>query len=332
MNVFLRWASLLNRAGSKANAALYRGGLKKSRRCPIPVLSVGNIGFGGSGKTPLVIRLLEEAEEWGFRPAVVTRGYKGDWEKRGGILSRGRGCLGTWREGGDDPYMIARRLPRAGVYVGANRYRSCLNASRDGFQLAILDDGFQHLKLERDLDIVIHRPGTTLLRESPEALRRADFILLPENPPPGKGKNLKDRAGNPEIFSFTFFAEGLFDMEGLPVDSNRLAGRRLAAFCGIAGPGRFRASLKSLGLKVDTFLAFPDHHPYPPSSLKRLRGLGGPDTVYLTTEKDIFKIPRDALGRTELYGLRIGLRISDEFFTRLKERLSLPAEDGGGKA
>ena len=140
MNTFLRLASILNRTGCRINAALYRRGLRKTLKAPLPVISVGNIAFGGSGKTPLVLQLTERLRDWGYRPAVITRGYKGKMERPCGTVSNGTTRQVTWMEAGDEPFMIALRLPWAGVYVGRNRYRSCLKAQNDGFRIIVLDD------------------------------------------------------------------------------------------------------------------------------------------------------------------------------------------------
>ena len=324
MNIFLHLASILNRTGCRINAFLYEKGLRKALQAPLPVISVGNIVFGGSGKTPLVIQLLEKLRDWGYRPAVVTRGYKGHMEKPGGTVSDGTNKQIIWMEAGDEPFMIAHRLPWAGVYVGRNRYRSCIKARNDGFHIIVLDDGFQHLRLERDVDIVLHQPGRSFLRESSAALKRADYILESTDQAHERAAVLNFQDPDCKVFSFAPYAEGFFDSEGQPVEEEQLKDSRITAFCSIADPGRFRASLEARSLQLDRFLAFPDHHAYPPSTLNRLRPQAGKNAVFLTTEKDIFKIPQGILGPAKLYYLRIGLKIQESFYTCLRDRLPLP--------
>ena len=126
MNAFLRVYSPFSRLVCRIQSARYKKGSGRLRISPIPVISVGNLTLGGSGKTPLVVELLGLALDLGHKPALITRGYRGSWEERGGILSNGCSVLATWREAGDEPAMIARRVPRAGIFIGKHRYLSCL--------------------------------------------------------------------------------------------------------------------------------------------------------------------------------------------------------------
>ena len=155
MKVALLVYSFFSRPLSRIKNSLYDRGVLKPRRAPLPVISVGNISLGGTEKTPLAMELLSQLVALGRRPALISRGYKGRWEKRGGVLSDGRAILGTWQDGGDEPYLIARSFPTVGVYVGKERLTSCRRAAEAGFDIAVLDDGFQHRRLARDLDIVL---------------------------------------------------------------------------------------------------------------------------------------------------------------------------------
>jgi hypothetical protein len=126
--VLLGTYSLISRAVCRLKAGLVRVRILKRRTPPLPVISVGNLTCGGSVKTPLAMELIGFLESLGFKPALVSRGYKSRWERRGGILSDGRTLSGGWKEAGDEPVLIATRFPRAGVFVGRHRLASCLKA------------------------------------------------------------------------------------------------------------------------------------------------------------------------------------------------------------
>lgn len=307
--------SLISRLFSRLKDALYRLGVLKAARAPLPVVGVGNITLGGSGKTPLVIEIASALAAAGRKPAVVTRGYRGAWEKPGGVLSEGRGLLGTWREAGDEPVLIATRVPAAGVFVGRNRLASCRLAAARGFDVALLDDGFQHRRLARDLDIVLHDPAERLaLREAPAALRRASAVVIPSETPERTQRRLRVRLGAIPIFSAAVRPREYVDLRSAEtIPASAFAGRRIVAFCAIARPWRFRDLLAELETETAAFLAFPDHHDYPDSSLDRILAAreATDAAACLTTEKDAVKlIERGSfLASGRVFALRIGVEV-----------------------
>lgn len=315
MGVLLFLYSLASRAYGRLRDLVYRAGWKRQVRSPLPVISVGNIVLGGSGKTPLVMELLASLSAGGRKPAVVTRGYRGAWEKKGGILSDGKTRFGSWREGGDEPFLIARACPEAGVYVGRDRLASCRRAAAGGFDVVVLDDGFQRRGLARELDIVLHDPSArSILRESPAALGRADCVLI------GKGTDdkvkrraLRWAAGKP-VLEYEVVPRGLSDLRtGRESSPGALAGRRVLAFCGIARPTRFNSLLERLGITVAAFLPFSDHHDYPAASRRKIEAAcadSGAEAA-VTTAKDAVKLESGPafLEGTPLYYLRIGLEL-----------------------
>ena len=159
MKLALLAFSPISRLACRTKDVLYRHGILKARKAPLPTISVGNLSFGGTEKTPLAMELIAHLVRMGHRPAFVSRGYRGSWERTGGILSDGTALLGTWKEGGDEPFMVAKRFPKAGVFVGKDRLASCLKAREMGFTAIVLDDAFQHRRLARDLDIVLVNPA-----------------------------------------------------------------------------------------------------------------------------------------------------------------------------
>ncbi len=177
---------------------LYRRGLFKTRQLPCKVISVGNVTLGGTGKTPLVIALARELRKRGITVGILSRGYKGMKEKIGGVVSDGKRILLTPAEAGDEPFMLARQLSDIPVFVGKKRYAMGTYAhKRFGMDCLILDDGFQHLGIKRDADIVLidarRRFGNGRLfprgplREPLRCLRRASLLVLtaltPRQPP-----------------------------------------------------------------------------------------------------------------------------------------------------
>jgi len=314
--------SLCSRFISRIKNFLYDRSFIKPRRAPLPVISVGNISLGGTEKTPLAMELLSRLVALGRRPALISRGYKGRWEKTGGVLSDGRAILGTWQDGGDEPYLIARSFPTVGVYVGKERLTSCQRAAEAGFDIAVLDDGFQHRRLARDLDIVLYSSEEkTALRETLSALHRSDVLLV-------KAREEKDRAidrlgsrWTGGIFTYSVVTRSISDLrtsERLPAE--RLAKRRLLAFCGIARPGRFVETLREAGLDVVAFLPFPDHHPYPPVSREKIiRACRSQRAdALITTGKDAVKIAdrHEEWGDISVYVLEIRLAIEPGFDDR----------------
>jgi len=322
MKLALLVFSFFSRFVSRIKNSLYDHRLLRPSRSPIPVISVGNISFGGTEKTPLALELLSRLAASGRRPALVSRGYKGRWEKRGGVLSDGRAILGTWQDGGDEPYFIARSLPAVGVYVGKDRLASCRRAAASGFNIAVLDDGFQHRKLARDLDIVLYSPQEKVaLREPPFAVRRSDILLVKDGEQRDKAIERLHGRWEGSIFSYSVVVRGLFDFRtGGLTPLEKVAKMRLVAFCGIARPGRFEETLRKSGLEVASFLPFPDHHAYPPASLKKIMRACRIQKAegLITTGKDAVKLAgrNEEWNDTPIYVLEIGLALGSGFADR----------------
>ncbi|MGH7376234.1 MAG: tetraacyldisaccharide 4'-kinase, partial [Candidatus Methylomirabilales bacterium] len=185
----LRIASWAYGTAVVARTAAYRARLLATHRVPCPVVSVGNLTAGGTGKTPCVIFLARHLQQHGFRPAILLRGYG----RRGGtgllVASAGQGLLVPAAEAGDEASLLAEVLPGVPVILAADRVRGAEVAlSRCGADLLILDDGYQHLRLQRDLDILLLDARSPfgsgallprgLLREPPAAADRADLVIL----------------------------------------------------------------------------------------------------------------------------------------------------------
>jgi len=327
MEVLLFIPSLFYQLGSRVKNLLYKWKIFRPEKAPLPVMSVGNIAFGGSEKTPLVMNLISFLEKQGYKPALISRGYKGNWEREGGLLSNGQRIFATWKESGDEPYMVAHNFPQTGIFTGKYRLHSCQKAKDLGFEIAILDDGFQHRRLHRDLDIALYHPEqNTLLREPASALKRAHLILVKKSLEPTVKNRIKKTFAKADIFEYSVVNKGfrkLNSKETLPVDA--FCGQKAFAFCGIAHPERFTALLKRAGLEIIHFLKFPDHYPYPPSSLEKIAHQFSKikPVKVITTEKDAIKIRTgdNILKNIPVYYLKIDLDLEEEFYQRIASHL-----------
>ncbi|MBF0555884.1 MAG: tetraacyldisaccharide 4'-kinase [Nitrospirae bacterium] len=284
--------------------------LKKRGRLPHMVISVGNLTVGGTGKTPAAIALAKEAQRRGLRPVILTRGYRGTL-KGPCFVSRGNGPIVTAAEGGDEPVLMANRLPGVEIIKGADRYEAGLLSEQGDF--FILDDGFQHWGLHRAVDIVlidaINPFGgggllpTGRLREPVDALKRADFIVKTKMARPSKelytsgysinGVAIPPPASSKFIYGAAHMPSCLASRDGVTYPLSHIAGKRVFAFCAIGNPAGFHQTLSSLGADIVHMAQFRDHHYYTEADAgKILRGAEGHRAeVILTTEKDMAKLP-----------------------------------------
>jgi tetraacyldisaccharide 4'-kinase len=259
------------------------------RRLRRPVISVGNLAVGGRGKTPLVATITRELLAMGERPAILTRGYARTRSEDGVVVVRDPdGIRSDLARGGDEPLMLARQLAGVSVLASPDRYLAgCLAEHHFGATVHLLDDGFQHLQLDRDIDIVIvgrddvARPVTLprgRLREPLDTLAAADAILTSD-----ADITIDIRGADVPIFGLT---------RRMEAPANVPASAAVLALAGIAGPARFFGDLTGLGWNVVRRLAFRDHHPYSSRDLGRIFAearAAGADAV-LTTEKDYVRL------------------------------------------
>jgi len=263
-------------AGVALRNALYDRGVFKVHRLVRPVVSIGNISVGGSGKTPFVIALGELLKQRGIEFDVLSRGY-GRRSSEIAVVDPN----GSPAQFGDEPLLIARKL-QAPVIVGADRYQAGLLAEKQfSSKLHLLDDGFQHRRLHRDFDIVLlpaeDQLGTLLpvgrLREPLSALKRADAVVLPDS-----------RESRP-----TFHEKSVWLARR---EIELTAEGRLIAFCGIARPQQFFDALKTARQEIASTLIFRDHHRYAQRDIDRLLDLKKQTGAsgFITTEKDVINL------------------------------------------
>lgn len=268
---------------------MYKSGTLKVQEVPIPVISVGNISLGGTGKTPVVERISVLLKERGFHPGIVTRGYK---RRKKGIFAVDA-STDSAKMVGDEAFMLARRtgLP---VIVGSDRALAIVEGMKNfRIDIALLDDGFQVRNLRKDAEVVVLNPGHGKLfplgsdREPPAKLRNATIVLA------NKG-DLDDmvRGVIPGIPVFTMRYKPVYlhnIKRNLIGHYGFLRGKRIAAFSGLGDNASFFSLLEDLGAQVVEELEFPDHHAYTARDMEKIRALNHVDAL-VTTEKDAVKL------------------------------------------
>lgn len=302
----------------------YRNRVLSSCLLPVPVISIGNLLVGGTGKTPLVQHLARLLQQNGFQPAVISRGYGGATKERINVVSDGDKVLLDAAYVGDEPRMLAETLPGVPVLTGVVRRLPAAKAVEMGADVLLLDDGFQHLALRRNLDLVLFNadklagnsrvfPGGEL-REPVRALYRSHAFVLT-----GADEDNIERAarfrvllqekfpGRPVFFSSSRAVRLVRqEMDGSRIETaeEEVASRCCLAFCGIARPEGFQKTLEQVGIEPAVFQALPDHHAYTEravSQLVRAAEQAGADCL-LGTEKDLVKLRGFAV-KLPLYGL-----------------------------
>lgn len=301
---------------------LYRWRLFTTHRLPVPVISIGNITVGGTGKTPVTALVAQLLMDRGLTVAVLSRGYGGSLEGGCAVVSDGSSLLLTPQQCGDEPYLLARTLPGLRVVIGSDRYRAGQLAVRQlNPDVFLLDDGFQHLRLHRDLNILLldcRRPfgnglslPAGLLREPRSAAKRADLLILTRCNDAAPAATLPDRPccrSRHRLVSFQRLDNGA------PLEVSLLAAARTAAFAGIADPAGFFGGLEAAGIRPGATLSLPDHEPYGGATLQLLEQMqqAAQAEWLLTTEKDAVKLlATDGRLRSRIVTARLAVELED---------------------
>lgn len=283
---------------------LYRTNILKSTAVKCPVISIGNLTVGGTGKTPVAMAIADLLKRAGIRPVIISRGYG----RRGpalAVVSDGTKLLSTPLESGDEPYLMATRLKSVPVIACSDRVKAAAFAI-DNFKpdCVILDDGFQHIRLRRDINIILidgdrgfgngYLLPRGILREPLSRLVDADIALV-------KGGRLNSADSSRlgpmmlPLMGFDYEPTAFIDLAN---DTTLSPGEFRAAFseketlalCGIANPESFVATLRSIGVNVTSKAFFPDHHDYTHDEIETMKKSGA--DVIVTTEKDGVKLKR----------------------------------------
>ncbi len=316
------------RVAAGLRGALYAGGVLPAARAGVPVISIGNLSVGGAGKTPTAIAVAARLAERGRRVAVLARGY-GAVRSDARVVSDGARVLLSAAEGGDEAVLVGRRLPGVAVLCGPRRAELARLAHGSlGADVLLLDDGFQHRALARDLDVVVldaanpfgngHLLPRGPNREPRIALRRAGLVWLSrvegasEEALGALRALAREATGHDPVEARHAPVElldgGLREAFGL----GALRGRPVQLLSGIARPGAFRRTVEALGAKVTGEHRFRDHHRFRAAELRQVLGPadGGADAVWVvTTEKDAVRLDPETAAHPRLRVLRIEAQV-----------------------
>lgn len=315
---------------------LYRQGICKQHKLDAPVISIGNLLLGGTGKTPLAHYIAKLLLQHNRKPAILSRGYKGSATTPINVVSNTTDILLDAAEAGDEPRLLAEKLPGIPVITGKKRFTTGRFAIDTlGVDTLILDDGFQHLALKRDLDLVLFSTQKLLgngrvlpggeLREPLSALKRAHAFII-------SGTDASRNGNVQEFISFlgSLYPEkpiftGTYQPEKMlariyngkndtisHADACKIA---LYGFCGIARPESFKKTLEITGMKLTGFQAFEDHHVYSADNIQSLlhnAKKSGADGL-VTTEKDLVKLRNMYPFKFPLLVLPVHLRFGEDF-------------------
>jgi tetraacyldisaccharide 4'-kinase len=287
-------------------------------KLPCKVISVGNITAGGAGKTPLVIYIAKLAIESGRKTAVVARGYK---RKKNGLIEVGDNS--TWHEVGDEPKEVFDQISDVRVYVHHSKTSGAQKACDDGAEIVIVDDGFQHRRLHRDIDIVCldwidpYGPGgllpSGLLREPVRNLKRADILVFTSFDISHASK-IKIKGDWDSYYARSEISAFMNLQTGEIKNSDALRDRKALAFCGLARPDKYFAGLKKTNLNLVGVKAFPDHFHYRQKDIDNLihTARRGQADCLITTAKDAVKIGGFDFGDCEVYSAMLDIAVIDK--------------------
>jgi tetraacyldisaccharide 4'-kinase len=321
----------------KIRAKMYNAGVLRQEKLPVPVISVGNLVLGGTGKTPTVQHIARLLLQQGLKPAIVSRGYRGKAKQPVNVVSNGESILLSATLAGDEPFMLAESLPGVPVLTGRRRIFPCRHAIEQfEVDVIILDDGFQHLSIKRDIDVVLF-DGTALagnsrifpggpLREPVEALNRCQAFLVTGKTETNRqriehfSELLLDRFPDKPIYSSSISKTTLLKHD-MSVCEGKTSDMYFG-FCGIANPLRFKESLDGSGVHLASFLPLKDHTVYSQTLLlsicKKAIACGADNLV--TTEKDFVKI-KDLTFALPIFILKTQYQVDQAFDLFLAEHL-----------
>jgi tetraacyldisaccharide 4'-kinase len=326
ITVLLSSLSLGYRIALAARERAYRLRLLSTGRLPCPVVSVGNITVGGTGKTPMVEQVVRCLRELGAAPAIVSRGYGRD--TRGvGIVAHHEGPLLSPRAAGDEPLLLADHLPGIPVVVGENRLQAGQVAVHQcGASAIVVDDGFQHRTLKKDLEIVVVNGAAPwgnrrlfprgMLREPLSALGRAGLVVVtnprtPADTETAAGTIRRHNTRAPIVVASYQVVGVLRVPDGRELPADALAGRRLLAFAGLGWPRGFADTLAATRVDVADLVEYPDHHWFEGRDLEELAGHAREIRAegLVTTEKDWIRLRSLNVPPVPLYVLRVQLHL-----------------------
>ena len=306
---WLSWAAAPYGLVTRLRAYGYERGWFARKHLPVPVISIGNLTVGGTGKTPLVIEVTDWLVGGGKRVAVLSRGYRRASREPLLVVSDGSRIVATAEEAGDEPFLIAQRCPRAIVAVGADRYQLARRVlARYSVDCIVLDDAFQHLGVHRDVNLLLLDATDAAglerllpagrLREPITAAKRATGVIVTRAEQPAQVSDVLNRLRSvvdplPMTAQVVFRTEELVSvMNGAPRSREWCKGKSAFLVSGIGHAMSFRSTAAELGVIVSDEVVYPDHHAYSRGDIRMLRerAVRGKADMVLTTEKDGGKI------------------------------------------
>ncbi len=309
MRWWLLWAAIPYGMVSAFRARCYQWGWLTQRRLSVPVISIGNLTVGGTGKTPTVIKLADWLLAEGKRVAILSRGYRRTSQGKHLLVSDGERVLVGAKEAGDEPFLIATRCPKAVVAVGPDRYElGRWVLSQFPIDCVLLDDGFQHLALHRDVNLLLVDATDVnglsavvpagRLREPLTAVARATVIVVTRADVASQVNQVIERlraavGSIPDPVRTVFRAEGLVSLQNAEVQPPLSCRGKTALLCsGIGHAASFRAIAEILGLRVLGEIGYPDHHGYNEADIIHVHAQARElkVDVIVTTEKDAGKV------------------------------------------
>lgn len=330
----------------------YNLGIFSKKKLDCFVISLGNITVGGTGKTPTAQRLARAIRDMGYKVVILNRGYRAKWQGEIGVVSDGKELKMDAANAGDEAFMLAKHLPNVPVLIGPERAKTGQYAVENfGAQVAILDDGYQHWQLERDMDVVLidavnvfgngHILPRGTLREPLSHLSRADVCLLTkvDQAEPGSiayiKKKIAEYGKNPMVVESIHQPQSCIELsewvkniasEGAPIDI--IKGKKVIALSAIGNPASFEQTLSNAGADVIESFRFPDHHEYTLEEITDAMAQAvkqGAEAI-ATTEKDAVKLPAlpKSLSKLPIYVVTVEVVIQEDdtqLLNLLKNRL-----------
>jgi len=322
--------SLLYAGIMKARALLYQWGIFRINKLPCKVISIGNITTGGAGKTPMTIYMARMLKQLGFRVVILSRGYRGSFEQACAIVSDGNNIFMDAQTAGDEPCLMAKKLTQIPVIVGKNRFE-CGQMAVQKFSpdVILLDDAFQHLRIFRDIDIVLmdhqfplgntHVIPRGVLREPKFHLHRAHlFVMTRATQQQDNLSQIRPYVANKPVFKCNHVPDQLMQTNDTGhaafLSPETLANQVVYAFSGIAKNDDFVQMLINLQYQVVGFENFNDHHDYNDNDLKSIDSNANKSCAkyILTTEKDYVKVCQQIQWTLPLFALGIQLSFGDD--------------------
>ncbi len=347
----LRGLSYVYGFGARVNLWLYEAGILSRRKLNCCVISIGNITVGGTGKTPTAQRVAMMVKNMGYRVVILNRGYRSHWDKPLGVVSDGKKIFMTSYEAGDEAYLMAKMMPGIPVVIGKNRdVTGSYAVDKLNAEVIIMDDGYQHWQLDRDLDIVLvdtlnlFGNGNLLprgiLREPLNHLNRADMFLFTKSDQSSQltraslAENIRQYNTEAPIVEsihhakeFVEIADWYKGIQQNPIPLEELKGKKVMVFSAIGNPSSFEHNVSGCGLEILEAIRYPDHHDYGMLEMQYIgeRAAELNADALITTGKDAVKIPTEFIYFNRdipLYVMNMDIMITrneETFDSKLKE-------------